>query len=226
MDGTFDPQYKPTLGADILTKDVNLADRGQKKLQIWDFAGQERFRSIGPFYRGADACVLVYDICDEKTFVDLDGWMKEFLDNVGVDISREDFLFVVLGNKADKKEEIVITKARAEAWSKSKKNVFLYETSALSKQNLNEAFDQIVLSAGRCLPTVKLADVQALPPTDVPDLDDVKAFEEIDERISQSEIESPSELEQAPQDEAAFFPVKIKTACESHIWLFFEHFLR
>jgi len=201
VNGIFDPQYKATIGADFLTKDVNLADRGLKKLQIWDTAGQERFRSMAvSFYRGADACVLVYDMCDEKTFVNLEGWMKEFLDNAGVENSTEDFPFVVLGNKADKSDEIVIPKSRAEAWIKGKKNVFLFETSALTKQNLNKAFDQIVLSAGRCLPTVKLSDVQSLPHPDVQDFNDSKAFEELDEKVSdvEDESESPSELEQAP----------------------------
>ncbi|TYH85208.1 hypothetical protein ES332_D02G249100v1 [Gossypium tomentosum] len=46
----FSNQYKATIGADFLTK------------QIWDIAGQERFQSLGvAFYRGADCCVLVCD---------------------------------------------------------------------------------------------------------------------------------------------------------------------
>jgi len=204
VNGIFDPQYKPTIGADFLTKDVTLPDGRHLKLQIWDTAGQERFRSIAvSFYRGADACVLVYDICDIKTFKNLEMWMKEFLENVGTDISKEDFPFVVLGNKADKSEEVSVTKTRAEAWCRSKENVTLFETSALLKQNINEAFDKIVkasstrlLASGRRLPSVSMVDVQDLD-TNVEDtqvLEDNKAPEK--KPTQNKESGNPSEVQE------------------------------
>ena len=49
-------------------------------LQIWDTAGQERFQSLGvAFYRGADCCVLAYDVNSHKTFDNLENWRDEFL---------------------------------------------------------------------------------------------------------------------------------------------------
>ena len=46
----------------------------------WDTAGQERFQSLGvAFYRGADCCVLVFDVVVPKTFETLDSWRDEFL---------------------------------------------------------------------------------------------------------------------------------------------------
>jgi Ras-related protein Rab-7A len=54
-------------------------------MQIWDTAGQERFQSLGvAFYRGADCCVLVFDVTVPKTFETLDSWRDEFLIQVGV----------------------------------------------------------------------------------------------------------------------------------------------
>lgn len=48
--------------------------------QLWDTAGQERFQSLGvAFYRGADCCVLVYDVNNSKSFDTLDSWRDEFL---------------------------------------------------------------------------------------------------------------------------------------------------
>lgn len=48
--------------------------------QLWDTAGQERFQSLGvAFYRGADCCVLVYDVNSTKSFEALDSWRDEFL---------------------------------------------------------------------------------------------------------------------------------------------------
>ena len=111
--GKFTGQYKATIGADFLSKEnVVVTDGyGQRHLvtlQIWDTAGQERFQSLGVgFYRGADACLLVYDITDPHSLDNLDHWRKEFLDQVGGGIhglgdSSTVFPFVVLGNKMDK----------------------------------------------------------------------------------------------------------------------------
>ena len=78
----FSEQYKATIGADFLTKEVMIDDK-LVTLQIWDTAGQERFQSLGvAFFRGADACILVYDMTDSKTFESLDKWRSDFLQNV------------------------------------------------------------------------------------------------------------------------------------------------
>ena len=66
MKGKFTNQYKITVGADLFSNEIIYNGR-QVILQIWDTAGQEKFQSIGAaFYRGSDACVLVYDITQEK----------------------------------------------------------------------------------------------------------------------------------------------------------------
>jgi GTPase SAR1 family protein len=68
-----------TIGADFLTRELVVDDR-VVTMQLWDTAGQERFQSLGvAFYRGADCCVLVYDVNSSKSFEALDGWRDEFL---------------------------------------------------------------------------------------------------------------------------------------------------
>lgn len=53
--------------------------------QIWDTAGQERFQSLGAaFYRGADCCILVYDVNILKSFETLQNWHDEFLKQVTI----------------------------------------------------------------------------------------------------------------------------------------------
>uniref|UniRef100_A0A0E0C6Z8 Uncharacterized protein n=1 Tax=Oryza meridionalis TaxID=40149 RepID=A0A0E0C6Z8_9ORYZ len=75
----FSQQYKATIGADFVTKEVLIEDR-LVTLQIWDTAGQERFQSLGvAFYRGADCCVLVYDVNSNRSFDTLNTWHDEFL---------------------------------------------------------------------------------------------------------------------------------------------------
>lgn len=72
--------------------------------QLWDTAGQERFQSLGvAFYRGADCCVLVYDVNSAKSFETLDSWRDEFLIQASPH-DAENFPFVVLGNKIDVEE--------------------------------------------------------------------------------------------------------------------------
>jgi Ras-related protein Rab-7A len=113
--GKFTGQYKATIGADFLSKEIVVPDQfGQRRvvtLQIWDTAGQERFQSLGVgFYRGADACLLVYDITDPHSLDNLEHWRSEFLNQVGgagglgglSSSSDSYFPFVVLGNKVDK----------------------------------------------------------------------------------------------------------------------------
>lgn len=71
---------------------------------MWDTAGQERFQSLGvAFYRGADCCVLVYDVNNQKSFENLNNWKDEFL----IQASPRDpqnFAFICVGNKIDMEE--------------------------------------------------------------------------------------------------------------------------
>ncbi|KAG7326312.1 hypothetical protein KOW79_009713 [Hemibagrus wyckioides] len=115
-------------------------------LQIWDTAGQERFQSLGvAFYRGADCCVLVFDVTAQTTFRTLDSWRDEFL----IQASPRDpdnFPFLVLGNKIDLENRQVATK-RAQAWCLSKNNIPYFETSAKEAINVEQAFQTIARNA-------------------------------------------------------------------------------
>lgn len=142
----FSNQYKATIGADFLTKEVQVDDR-LVTMQIWDTAGQERFQSLGvAFYRGADCCVLVYDLTVAKTFDSMDSWRDEFL----IQASPRDpdnFPFVVIGNKNDLENKRKVNRSRAEQWCKSKNNIPYHETSAATAQNVEAAFQEIARKA-------------------------------------------------------------------------------
>eukprot|EP00158_Paraphelidium_tribonemae_P009251 Partr_v1_DN28812_c0_g1_i2_m33635 putative member RAS oncogene family len=143
----FSNQYKATIGADFLTKEVVVDDR-VVTMQIWDTAGQERFQSLGvAFYRGADCCVLVYDVNNVKSFETLDSWRDEFLVQSSPR-DPENFPFVVLGNKIDVDEsKRAISQKRAAAWCQSKGNVPYFETSAKEAINVEDAFQTIARNA-------------------------------------------------------------------------------
>jgi len=142
----FSNQYKATIGADFLTKEVMVDDR-LVTMQIWDTAGQERFQSLGvAFYRGADCCVLVYDTTSPSTFKSLDSWRDEFL----IQASPRDpdnFPFVVLGNKVDLTDNRTVSTKRAQQWCHSKNEIPYFETSAKEAINVEQAFQTIARNA-------------------------------------------------------------------------------
>jgi len=142
----FSNQYKATIGADFLTKEVMIDDK-LVTLQIWDTAGQERFQSLGvAFYRGADSCVLVYDMTDAKSFDNLENWMDEFLVHASPK-NPESFPFVVLGNKADLAKKRQVTSTKATTWCQSKGDIPHFETSAKEALNVEQAFQCIAQKA-------------------------------------------------------------------------------
>ncbi|KAI9372332.1 P-loop containing nucleoside triphosphate hydrolase protein [Aspergillus egyptiacus] len=89
-----------TVGASFVTKRVlDSASDTIVRLQIWDTAGQERFRSISRlYYRGANACLLCYDITDEQSFQEMTGWLLELKKNLGED---DPIVIHVVGTKSD-----------------------------------------------------------------------------------------------------------------------------
>lgn len=138
----YTEDYKATIGADFRTKDIVI--NGQTVLlQIWDTAGQERFRALAaPFYRGANICVLVFDVNDKMTFEAVEQWRDEFLHHADVE-EQQTFPFLLLGNKCDLGGKV--SKADVNRWLQQRgyKNMVYLETSALDNSNITEAFDQV-----------------------------------------------------------------------------------
>ncbi|POW00727.1 hypothetical protein PSHT_12885 [Puccinia striiformis] len=74
--GSFSYSLTSTIGASFCTKKLSV-DGCKVRLQIWDTAGQERFRSMAPmYYRGANAAILVYDITNKESFLDIQNWLN------------------------------------------------------------------------------------------------------------------------------------------------------
>lgn len=143
----FTTQYKATIGADFLTKDVVIDDKFVT-LQIWDTAGQERFQSLGvAFYRGADCCVLVHDLTQYKSFETLTAWRNEFLLQANPS-NQEKFPFVVLGNKNDLQPKVAPQHMNSyKSWCRENHEIPHYLTSAKDASNVETAFEEIARKA-------------------------------------------------------------------------------
>lgn len=147
VNNKFTTQYKATIGADFLTKELTLDDR-KVSLQLWDTAGQERFQSLGvAFYRGADCCVLVYDVNNTKSFDNLDVWKDEFLVQANV-TDPENFPFILLGNKIDVEEsKRTVSAKKAQGYCAQRGNLPYFETSAKEAIGVDRAFEVISRNA-------------------------------------------------------------------------------
>lgn len=147
VNSRYTTQYKATIGADFLTKNVMVGDR-LVTLQIWDTAGQERFQSLGvAFYRGSDACVLVYDVTNPKSFQDLKNWRREFLNQANPK-DADNFPFLVLGNKMDvDKARHAVGVEKAEEWCRENGGIPHFLVSAKDGTNVEQAFLDVVTTA-------------------------------------------------------------------------------
>jgi Ras-related protein Rab-7A len=141
VNGKFIEEHKATIGADFLTKEISVDDK-LITLQIWDTAGQERFQSLGnAFYRGSDACVLVYDVTNDQSFKRIDEWRTNFIAQAQPDDPKK-FPFLLLGNKVDKDNQRQVDKGQAENYARTYGMSF-YETSAVNGIHIEEAMKNI-----------------------------------------------------------------------------------
>ncbi|EDR22255.1 hypothetical protein, conserved [Entamoeba dispar SAW760] len=135
----FSSQYKATIGADFMTKDITINDQ-QISLQIWDTAGHERFASFGTaFYRGADVCMLVCDVTVAESFEHLEVWRKEFISG-GNPSDPESFPYVVIANKNDcEPANRAVSSDQLRQWCITNGYEF-FECSAKTGWNVDSAF--------------------------------------------------------------------------------------
>ncbi|OVF07177.1 putative Rab family GTPase [Clavispora lusitaniae] len=151
VNNKFSHQYKATIGADFLTKDLTI-DNKSVSLQIWDTAGQERFQSLGvAFYRGADCCVLCYDVTNEKSLNNLASWKDEFLIQSNVS-NPQDFPFIIIGNKIDVDESKKIPSLSKKLMNITNNQLGglsypVFETSAKDSINVQAAFEVVAKMA-------------------------------------------------------------------------------
>lgn len=137
VDKKFVKSHLATIGIDYKATNVSLGDK-TVKIKIWDTAGQERFRNITQqYYKGADGIVLVFDVTEMSSFDKINYWMRQITTNTQLDKVS----LVLLGNKVDI-EPRVVTSEMGEKLSKEI-GVKYFETSAMTNQNIEEAFHYI-----------------------------------------------------------------------------------
>ena len=125
----FSDDIESTVGVDFFSKTIRYKER-MIKLQIWDSAGLEKFRSLIPNYiRGSSLIFLIFDITNKTSFNNIPGWIKFITD---VDNSGT---IILVGNKIDLKEKRIVEKEMAEKFSQENKYEY-FEVSAKEGNNI------------------------------------------------------------------------------------------
>ncbi|CAG9321376.1 unnamed protein product [Blepharisma stoltei] len=136
VDISFAPNHIATIGIDYKIKVINV-NGSRVKLQIWDTAGQDRFRTITKtYYAGAMGIVLCYDCTSQESFNNVKNWVDQIYQHANQHVA-----LVLIGNKSDM-EDIVVPPEEGERLAREL-GISFFPTSAKSGNNITEVFDHL-----------------------------------------------------------------------------------
>ena len=134
----FHEDSKATVGVEFGSKQFTVEGHSIKA-QIWDTAGQERYKAItSAYYKGAKGAFIVYDVTRKQTFDSVEKWVNDV-----TAVADKKITIILIGNKCDLEDQRQITKEQGEEKANKLEIAFL-ETSALSGENLDKAFDKMM----------------------------------------------------------------------------------
>ena len=138
LKGEFQENTKATVGVEFGSKLFKI-DNHTIKAQIWDTAGQEKYKAItGAYYKGSKGAFVVYDITRRDTFESADRWINDLKVTADPKIN-----IILIGNKCDLEDKREVLKEQGEEKAKSFDCAFL-ETSALKGDNIDKGFEMMV----------------------------------------------------------------------------------
>ena len=121
-----------------MAKNLTIKNRNIR-IQIWDTAGQEAFRSITrTYYKSSTCAFIVYDISDKKTFDNVITWLNECRD-----MCYKDILICLIGNKCDLEGKRAVSYEEGKNFAEENDLLF-FETSAKDNIGINEAMRDII----------------------------------------------------------------------------------
>eukprot|EP01055_Gregarina_sp_Pseudo9_P001533 Gregarina_sp_Pseudo_9__1532@NODE_2028_length_1194_cov_103_174026_g1873_i0_p1_GENE_NODE_2028_length_1194_cov_103_174026_g1873_i0NODE_2028_length_1194_cov_103_174026_g1873_i0_p1_ORF_typecomplete_len206_score24_34Ras/PF00071_22/1_5e54Roc/PF08477_13/1_5e27Arf/PF00025_21/9_1e21GTP_EFTU/PF00009_27/2_3e09SRPRB/PF09439_10/1e08Gtr1_RagA/PF04670_12/3_1e08FeoB_N/PF02421_18/9_5e08AAA_22/PF13401_6/0_00014AAA_22/PF13401_6/1_3e03RsgA_GTPase/PF03193_16/0_81RsgA_GTPase/PF03193_16/0_094MMR_HSR1/PF01926_23/0_00018 len=141
-EGKFQRDHLATIGIDVKVAKIKVGS-SVVRLQVWDTAGQERFRNITQsYFRNAMGVVLVYDVGDRASLLNVEMWLKQLDQRAEANIAK-----LLVGNKSDlDKDKWQITEEDADLLATKFRLPHLY-TSASNGKGVREAFEQIAIKA-------------------------------------------------------------------------------
>ncbi|XP_052784088.1 ras-related protein Rab-11B-like [Mya arenaria] len=144
---------KSTIGVEFATRTVDIEGRSVKA-QVWDTAGQDRYRAITrAYYRGAVGAFIVYDIGNRMSFDNVPKWLREMRAHA----DNPDIVVMLVGNKTDLRHLRAVSTDEGATFAE-KESMFFIETSALDASNVHIAFENILTEILRRTSSKPLAD--------------------------------------------------------------------
>ena len=134
-ENVFIENYITTIGLDYKLKTVKLDSGKTIKVQLWDTAGQDKYRTIAKnYYKGSHGILLLYDITKQSSFDNIREWIRDIKEEVS-----EKAIIFLIGNKIDMEEKRKIPKEKGEELAEEFKIPF-FEASAKSGEFVDEVF--------------------------------------------------------------------------------------
>jgi len=147
VDNTFYIDYSSTIGVDFNVKRMNILDKNFK-LQIWNTAGDKRFRTIiTSYYRGKNCVIITFDTTNKNSFHNISQWIREVKN-----YSSDDVDIILVGTKTDLIDKRIITYKEAKEYADRLGLVYV-ETSSRNNLNIEKLFN---LLCTRQLEKIKL----------------------------------------------------------------------
>lgn len=139
VDDIFTECYLSTIGVDFKIKTIK-HDNDIIKLQVWDSAGQERFKSITQsYYRGAHGIITVYDITNANTFENIRKWLEQIDRHADEKCKR-----LLVGTKTDLKDKREVSFEHGKAFAEEMGMQFV-ETSAKINEGILKTFETMAI---------------------------------------------------------------------------------
>ena len=134
-DNVFVENYITTIGLDYKLKNVKLDSGKTIKVQLWDTAGQDKYRTIAKnYFKGSHGILLLYDITKQSSFDNIREWVRDIKEEV-----NEKAILFLIGNKIDMEDQRKIPKEKGVELAEEFKIPF-FEASAKSGENVDEVF--------------------------------------------------------------------------------------
>ena len=134
-ENVFIENYITTIGLDYKLKTVKLDTGKTIKVQLWDTAGQDKYRTIAKnYYKGSHGILLLYDITKQSSFDNIREWVRDIKEEV-----NEKAILFLIGNKIDMEDQRKIPKEKGVELAEEFKIPF-FEASAKSGENVDEVF--------------------------------------------------------------------------------------
>lgn len=149
----FQLETKSTIGIDYYTQYVETYIENKlikSKIQLWDTAGQDRYKSLtSNYYRNANCLIAMFAIDDIKSFENLKNWIRDFTN------LNNDILLVIVGAKSDLNYKRKISSNDATQYAKSL-NAKYFEVSSLEDVGCKELLNKIILKLVEIKKTKKI----------------------------------------------------------------------